>query len=132
MKTVTIKKSHEFSPNSKIYVKYGTKKLHIKGFGSYSLSVNPGEEIYTTHLWTQSNRIAYDKIVDESIFEIKPRLGKILAFIGIIIFSICFCIFLFTKSRFSFIPLVLIALYVIVYLTFLKNRYLIIKSCLDE
>jgi hypothetical protein len=36
-------------------------------------------------------------------------------------------VFLTTKFRWSFIPILPIALYVIVYLTILKNKYLIIS-----
>ena len=132
MKTISIKKSYEFSPYSKIFIKYGTKNLHIKGFGSFSLSVSPGEDMYATHLWTQSNILTYDKIVDGSIYEIKPRLGKRLAYIGLTVFSICLCVFLFTKSPLSFIPLVPIALYVLIYLSVFKSRYLILESRMDE
>ena len=132
MKTISIKKSYDFSPNSKIFIKYGTKELHIKGFGSFSLTLSAGEEMYATHLWTQSKKMAYDKIVDGSGYEIRPRLGKILAFIGLIVFSICLCVFLFTRSRLSLIPLVPIVIYVLIYVTILSHRYLIIEPAKED
>jgi hypothetical protein len=38
MKTIIIRKSLDFSSNSKIYLHIGAKKIHIKGFGSYSFT----------------------------------------------------------------------------------------------
>jgi hypothetical protein len=128
MKTIKIKKSYDFSANSKIYLQIGSKKMHIKGFGLFPITIEPGEDIYASHLWTRSKKMSYDQLTDSNSLIIKPRMGKLFAFIVLLILIICFCVFIFTKYRWSFIPLAPIALYVLVYISILKNRYLIIAS----
>jgi hypothetical protein len=132
MKTIKVKKSIDFSESSKLLIHIGNKKLHIKGFESFSLPVNPGEEVYASHLWTGSNRISYDQIKDGDLFLIRPRLGKQFAFINLVIFMICFVIFHFTKSRWSFFPLLPTVMYAGLYITILKNKYLIIELIKQE
>jgi len=132
MKTIKIRKSIDFSENSKLLVHIGGKKIHIKGFESFSLPVNEGEEIYATHLWTSSNKISYEQIKNGDLFLIRPRLGKQFAFINLVIFLICFAIFYFTKSRWSFLPLLPTVLYAGLYITVLKNKYLIIDLIKQE
>jgi len=128
MKTITIKKNYEFSPNSKVILHYGSTCIHIKGFGQVSVSIEPGEELYASQLWTQSNRIKYDQAFDKASYVIKPRLGKILAFVILLVFLICIIWFIFTRSRLSVIPIVPFIIYVALYLSVLKNKYLIIKA----
>jgi len=132
MKTIKIRKSIDFSENSRILLYIGGKKIHLKGFESFSLPVNPGEEIYATHLWTGSNNISYDHIEDGDMFLVRPRLGKQFAFINLIIFMICFAIFYFTRWRWSFVPLLPTVLYAGLYITILRNRYLIIELIKQE
>ena len=132
MKNIKIRKNRELSSSSKIYVHAGARKLYIKGFGEHNISINPDEEIYATHLWTGSNKIKYENINNDSSFLIRPRIGKLFVFISLVIFSICVCIFLFTKFRWSFIPLVPSAIYIFIYLSILKDRYLIIKPVKEE
>jgi predicted RND superfamily exporter protein len=127
MKTITIKKTYEFSENSEIYLNSGTRQIHIKGFGSFSLTLEPGEEFFASYLWTRSNKITYEQLTNNYSFIIKPKFGKLLAFLVIILFVVCFCIFIFSKSRWSFLPLTPIVIYVFAYLSILKNRYLIIE-----
>src|SRR4030042_71563 len=127
MKTITIKKNIEFSANSKVYLHLGSKCIHIKGFGPFSFTVEPGEVFYASQLWTQSNRIKYDQLNNNSSFLIKPRLGKVLAFIILVVFMICTLLFLFFRSRWSYMPLMPFVIYVGLYLSFLRNSYLIIK-----
>jgi hypothetical protein len=128
MKTIKIKKSYDFSPNSKIYLHIGSRKVNIKGFGLFSLPVEPGEEFFASHLWTRSNKIPFEQLTNNSNYLIKPRMGKVLAFTSLIILMVCFCIFIFTKSRWSFLPLLPLAIYVGSFLTVLRNRYLIIEK----
>ena len=128
MKTITIKKNYEFSQNSKVILHCGSKCIQIKGFGPISVSIEPGEELYATQLWTQSNRIRYDQVNDKASYVIKPRLGKMLAFIIFLVLIICIVWFIFTRSRLSVIPIVPFIIYVALYLSVLKNNYLIIKT----
>lgn len=132
MKTIKIRKSVDFSENSKIYLHIGTKLTHIKGFGSFSLPVEQGEEFFASHLWTKSNKINYSEISDNESFIIKPRMGKVLAFATLIVFTLCTVFFLFTKNRWSYIPLVPIVIYVFLHLSILKDRYLIISPFKKE
>jgi hypothetical protein len=132
MKTIRIKKNYEFSPNSKVLLHIGDKQVHIKGFESFSFTVDPGQEFFVSQQWTRSNKISYSQISDTSSFIIKPRLGKMLAFISLLIFAICTVIFVFTKYRWSFLPLTPVAFYVLLYLTILREKYLIIKPINEE
>ena len=128
MKNINIKKNRDFSGNSKIYLHVGDSRTHINGFGLYHLSIHPREEMYATHHWTMSNRIHYDELNEGISLVIKPKLTKKLALIIGIVFVICSLIFLITKYRWSFLPLLPFVLYVGTYLTILKNRYLIIEK----
>jgi hypothetical protein len=128
MKTISVRKSKEFSTNSTIYVHVGSKKIHIKGFGSFQIPIEPGDHLFATHLWTSSNKVSYENINPATSLLILPRLGKILAFNILIVFIACALIFIFFKSRWSFFPLIPFVIYVILYLTILKNRYLIIRD----
>lgn len=128
MKNISIKKSRNFSDSSKIYVFVGSRKVHIKGFGLYTLPINEGEFISASQLWTGSNRIYYDNVDDGILLIIKPRLNRILAIIVGIVFLVCTIISIFTKCRWSFLPLVPFIIYITIYLTVLRNRYLIIEK----
>jgi len=127
MKTIRIKKNYEFSPNSKVFLHIGDKQVQIKGFESFSFTIEPGQEFFASQQWTRSNKIMYSQISDISSYIIKPRLGKMLAFIALILFTVCTVIFIFTKYRWSYIPLALVAFYILLYLTILREKYLIIK-----
>jgi hypothetical protein len=128
MKTISIKKNNEFSANSRVYVHSGSKRIHVIGYEPITLQVEPGQEFYGSQLWTQSNRLEYDQINDNSKFLIKPRLGKILAFVILVVFAICTVIFLFTRWRWSYVPLFPFVIYVGLYLSLLKNSYLILQE----
>ncbi len=132
MKTIKIKKNHEFSPNSKIILHIGEKQMQIKGFESFSYIIEPDQEFFASQLWTRSNKIGYAQVEDGLSYIIKPRLGKVLAFISLVVFAACTILFIFTKFRWSYMPLSLIAVYVLLYLTFLKKKYLIIKCIKQE
>jgi hypothetical protein len=131
MKTIRIKKNYEFSPNSKVIIHVGENRTIIKGFESFSFTIEPGQEIYASQLWTKSNMISYDQIDDLSTFVIKPRLGKMLAFIALMVFAACTALFIFTRFRWSYLPLTFIAFYALLYITVLKDRYLIINQTKD-
>jgi hypothetical protein len=132
MKTVKIRKNNEFSPDSKVFLHIGEKQIHIKGFESFSFNVEPGQEFFASQLWTKSNKITYNQLDNSSCLIIKPRLGKVLAFTSLMIFAACTLVFIFTKFRWSYIPLVLIGFYVLFYLTILRDKYLIIKPYKEE
>lgn len=132
MKTFEIKKTNEFSAKSKVFLNIGTKKIHVKGFGSFPVIIEPNESVFASQLWTQSNKITYENLKDKSKMLITPRLNKMLAFIILMVFGICTLVFLFTKNRWSFVPLIPFIIYVLLYLTVLKNRYLIIKEAKGE
>ena len=128
MKTVKIRKSQDFSENSKVYLHIGNKRVHIKGFESLTFPVNPGDDLYSSQQWMKSKTISYDQIDDQSMYIIRPKLGKIFAFINLIIFLICCAIFYFTHSRWSFFLLLPSVLCIALYLTVFKNRFLLIES----
>lgn len=132
MKTIRIKKNYEFSPNSKVLLHIGDKQVQIKGFESFSFTVDPGQEFFVSQQWTRSNKISYSQISDISSFLIKPRLGKMLAFIALLIFVVCTVIFVFTKNRWSYLPITPVAFYILLYLTILREKYLIIKPDKEE
>jgi hypothetical protein len=127
MKTIKIRKSTDFSENSKVYLHIGNNKMHIRGFESVSLSLSPGDKLYASQQWAKSNMVSYDQIEDEASFVIRPRLGKVFAFINLVILMICYAIFHFTRSRWSFFLLIPSLIYIALYITVLKNRYLIIE-----
>lgn len=127
MKTVTIRKNYDFSPTSKVILHIGERKEFLKGFGPFSFTIGPDQEFYASHQWTRSNGIEYDEIGENTSFLVKPRFGKVLAFVTLMIFMFCTVIFIFTRFRWSFIPLALIAIYVMIYVTILSHKYLIIE-----
>jgi hypothetical protein len=132
MKNFKICKSHELSSNSKIFLHIGEKRIHIKGFGLFKISLEPGQEFHASHQWTRSKKIKYEDIKNGSSFLIRPRIGRLFIFILLIVFSICTCIFLFTKFRWSFIPLAPFAIYILLYVSLFKDRYLIIEPIKEE
>lgn len=127
MKTIEIRKSRDFSSNSKVILHIGSSQIHIKGFGSFAVIIEPNQEFYASHQWTRSNAISFNSVTDNSTYSIKPRLGKLLAMITLLVFMVCTVVFLVTKFRWSYVPLLPIAIYVLMYLTILKNQYLIIS-----
>jgi hypothetical protein len=128
MKNIIIKKSNYFSGTSNIYLNVGSRKVLIKGFGSYTIPVSEGENIYASQLWTESNRIDYNRLEEGISLLIKPRLSKLFALIIGIVFLLCSIVFIFTRIRWSFLPLIPFAIYIGVYLTILRDRYLIIEK----
>ncbi len=128
MKTINIRKSTQFSEDSKIMVHAGERSMHVRGFDARSFTVEDEEEIYASHDWTQSNRIGYDSLGDGQTYIIMPRLTKKLAFIILITFMVCAAVFFFTKIRWSFIPLIPFGIYILLYLTLLRKKYLIVEQ----
>lgn len=128
MKYISIKKSNYFSKMSQVYVLVGHKKVLIKGFELYTIPINEGEKISVSQLWTGSKKIDFDKIEEGILYVIKPKLNKFLALIVGIVFIFCAILFILTRFRWSGVPLIPFALYIIAYLTVLKDRYLIIEK----
>ena len=131
MKTITIRKSLDFSAKSKVLLHIGEKQIYIKGFGSFSAQLKQDEEFYASHLWTRSKKIQYEEVKGSS-FLIKPRMDKLFAFIILMICIICMAFFILTHYRWSLLPLIPIIIYVFLYLSILKDRYLIIKPIKEE
>ena len=121
-----------FSTNSKVLVSIGTKKIHLKGYGIYAISINPGETIIASQLWTKSKGLTYDEIIDGSTLLIKPRFGQWFTIIVAGIFFLGAFIFVLYRFRWSFMPLALIAIYISLYLTILRDRYLLINLLKKE
>ena len=115
MKTIKIKKANNFSGNSRVLVKYGLKKVHIKGFEFYAIPLESGDNIEASHLWTSSNILQYEDIIDGSIFTIKPRFGRLFTILVAVLFVLCCSIFFLYRSKWSFLPLGLVAIYISVY-----------------
>ncbi len=128
MKNIKIKKSNVFSSQSKINLFIGDSKLNIKGFGFYEISINSGQSLYASQLWTKSKKLSYEELNDGSTFLIKPKFGRMLVIIIAIVFFICAGVFFLTNYRWSFVPLLPFVIYIGLYLTALKDRYLIIEQ----
>ena len=128
MKAIQIRKSSDFSENSKVYLYLGGKKIYLRGYEFYSVDINEGEELYASQQWTSSNRISYEQVKDKAKYVLYPRLGKRFAFINLVILMVCFLIFYFTKSRWSFFPFIPSIIYIGMYITILRKRYLIIEQ----
>ena len=128
MKTIYVKKSNDFPINSKVYLNTKSQRIHIKGFESYQVSLEQDDSFFISHQWTKSKTINYTDLEDGAALLVKPLAEKILFFIFIIIFSICLLYFLLTKNRWSFMPLVPFALYFLLMVTVLKNRYLRVRK----
>lgn len=128
MKNIRIKKSNYFSSKSKIYVHVGSRKIRIDGFGLYTIPINAGEYLFASQMWTGSDKIAYEMLDDGELLVIEPKLSRLFALIVGIIFILCSIIAILTRYRWSFLPLVPLIIYIGLYLTVLRNRYLIIKK----
>jgi hypothetical protein len=124
-KSISIRKSTDFSDRSKVLLHIGEKTFHIKGFNSFSFEVAPENVVFASQDWTSSNRLAYEQL-ESNAYLIKPRLTKKLAFWMLVVTSICFLIFIFAKWRWSFLPLIPFAFYILLYLSLLRKKYLII------
>jgi hypothetical protein len=127
MKNILIRKSNELSARSKVYLHIGSKKVLINGFGLYPLSIDPGEALFASHLWTKSAEIRYESLNENIVLTIKPKLKKSLALITGIVFLICSLIFLITRYRWSFLPLIPFVIYIGAYITILKDKYLLLE-----
>lgn len=126
MKTVKIAKSNDFSSESRLILHLKQERIHIKGFGSYTFSLGYGESFYLTHQWTSSQIVSYDDLGEENFFLVKPRLDKRLLFIFFFVFMLCTIAFLVFRSRWSYLPLIPFVIYILLYLSVLRNKYLIL------
>ncbi len=128
MKTIQIRKANLFSAKSRVFIINGLNRIHIKGYGLYALSLEAGDDIRASHLWTKSNTLSYEDIKDGSVILIRPRFGRTFTIFVALVFIICTCVFFLFKSRWSFIPLGIIGIYISIYLTILNDKYLIIEQ----
>ena len=124
MKTFKIKKNYDLSPYSKILLHYGNRKIHVKEYDFSEITLEPGESVYASQLWTRSKKLQYEDITDNSTYIIKPQLTRLLAYIIFVISLICIVVFIFTRWRWSFIPLIPFVIYVLLFVTILYDRYL--------
>lgn len=124
MKTFKIKKDYDLSPYSKIILYYGNRKIHIKEYDFSEITLEPGESVYASQLWTRSKKLQYEDITDNSTYIIKPQLTRLLAYIIFVISLICIVVFIFTRWRWSLIPIIPFVIYVLLFVTILYDRYL--------
>ena len=124
MKTFKIKKDFDLSPYSKIILYYGNRKIHIKEYDFSEITLEPGESVYASQLWTRSKKLQYEDITDNSTYIIKPQLTRLLAYIIFVISLICIVVFIFTRWRWSLIPIIPFVIYVLLFVTILYDRYL--------
>jgi len=124
VKTFKIKKDYDLSPYSKIILYYGNRKIHVKEYDFSEITLEPGESVYASQLWTRSKKLQYEDITDNSTYIIKPQLTRLLAYIIFVISLICIVVFIFTRWRWSFIPLIPFVIYVLLFVTILYDRYL--------
>lgn len=128
MKAIRIKKSKQFSANSKVMIHVGPNKILIKGYDFYTTKLEEEDKIFASHLWTKSEILNYDQLDDNGTIQIVPRMGKIFAIVILIVLGCCTVFFFLYKSRWSFIPLVPFVLYILLYITVLKDKYLLLKK----
>jgi hypothetical protein len=128
MKNIIIRKDKYFTSESKVIVRSGSDKIWIKGYRLYTIPVDKGKCIFATHLWTGSNIIEYENLSEKVPLLIRARLGRGLALISLIVFLISVVLLVLTKSRWSVLPVIPVAIYIIAHLTILRNRYLIIEK----
>gem|GEM_PF-2635648 len=112
------------SPYSKIILYYGNRKIHIKEYDFSEITLEPGESVYASQLWTRSKKLQYEDITDNSTYIIKPQLTRLLAYIIFVISLICIVVFIFTRWRWSLIPIIPFVIYVLLFVTILYDRYL--------
>ena len=124
MKTFKIKKNYDLSPYSKILLHYGNRKIHVKEYDFSEITLEPGESVYASQLWTRSKKLQYEDITDNSTYIIKPQLTRLLAYIIFVISLICIVVFIFTRWRWSLIPIIPFVIYVLLFVTILYDRYL--------
>jgi hypothetical protein len=124
VKTFKIKKDFDLSPYSKIILYYGNRKIHIKEYDFSEITLEPGESVYASQLWTRSKKLQYEDITDNSTYIIKPQLTRLLAYIIFVISLICIVVFIFTRWRWSLIPIIPFVIYVLLFVTILYDRYL--------
>jgi len=124
VKTFKIKKDYDLSPYSKIILYYGNRKIHVKEYDFSEITLEPGESVYASQLWTRSKKLQYEDITDNSTYIIKPQLTRLLAYIIFVISLICIVVFIFTRWRWSLIPIIPFVIYVLLFVTILYNRYL--------
>ena len=124
MKTFKIKKDYDLSPYSKIILYYGNRKIHVKEYDFSEITLEPGESVYASQLWTRSKKLQYEDITDNSTYIIKPQLTRLLAYIIFVISLICIVVFIFTRWRWSLIPIIPFVIYVLLFVTILYDRYL--------
>lgn len=125
MKTILISKTNDFSDESKLILHIYSEKIHIKGFGSYKFSLNPGDSFYLTHQWTSSPKMYYDNLAEENSLIVKPRLDKRLLILIMVTLILCSIVFFILKSRWSFLPMIPFVVYILIYLTILRKKYLV-------
>jgi hypothetical protein len=128
IKYIKVKKSNYFSTNSKLFINAGSRKTQLSGYRPYTIEVNEGETISASQLWTGSNTIQYDKLENGSSLIVNPKLSRLLALIIGITFITCSLIFFLTRILWSLIPMIPFEIYIIIYITILKNRYLILEE----
>jgi len=124
VKTFKIKKDYDLSPYSKIILYYGNRKIHVKEYDFSEITLEPGESVYASQLWTRSKKLQYEDITDNSTYIIKPQLTRLLAYIIFVISLICIVVFIFTRWRWSLIPIIPFVIYVLLFVTILYDRYL--------
>lgn len=124
MKTIILSKSNDFSPESKLILHTSSEKIHIRGFGSFTFYLNPGESFYLTHQWTSSPKLHYDDLDVENSLIVKPRLDKRFLFIVLFVLILCTIIFFLFKSRWSFLPILPFVVYILIYLSIFRRKYL--------
>ena len=124
MKRIYLRKSYDFSPDSKIIVNTALEKMLLKGHGNCELQITPGDSLYASQMWTKSKKIAYSDLTDGATMEIRPVLGKKLALVIFAVFTICLAVLILTKNRWSFMPLIPFVIYILLFLSIFKDRYL--------
>ena len=128
MKTIKVRKDRIFSSRSKVFIFIGSKRIHIKGFELYAITLNQQDSIYASQLWTKSKVIKYDDVIDGATIVIRPFFGRAFTLFTLALFLVCAAVFYIWRSRWSFIPFGILGIYIIVFMTCLADRYLILDQ----
>jgi len=126
MKTITIEKSKSLK-NAPISVWLHNKEFVLTEKIS-SIHLEPKDNVQLSQMWCKSKKYNYDFFAEGGIYIADVVLNRsiiwltlITSFGGIVFFKY------YSNNLLFFLPLALVVIYIFLYLTILKNRYLLIK-----
>ena len=123
-KSISIRKSSEFSVGSSVCLYLNDQKILFNGYSYRELKIRSEDVVRARHLWLKSKKIGIRKFGDNAKYEIIHLLGRKFGFIFIVITSLCLILFLITNIWWLGLPIGLMGVYIFITLSLLSNRYL--------